>query len=338
MDELDSHLLPHFEAQTQATAAPGGQPLVSVLVPLYNHERYIVACLDSLVADGYQELEIVILDDGSRDESLRLALDWKERHSTVFSGNVVIASRDNRGITRTLNELIAMAHGEFIVLLASDDLLLPGGIRARLDYLQTHSEKMAVFADSVVIDKEGRCLHESALDYISRSAVNQYHGASIRSLLADDEMLSYELVFNWSVPGPGFMARREAYRILGGYDESLNVEDWDFYLRLTAHGLLGYLDRAVAAYRMHDLNSASSASSRLQQYKDLLRTATKNWPNFSGVKRFHLLALVLRFKALINRVEGHKFKAKFFHWGHKMLRWMTTRIYGFKVRNFCSPG
>lgn len=336
MSEFAASPSSQLAVQTRESLPFRGQPLVSILIPLYNHERYIAACLDSVLADGYPELEIVILDDGSRDGSLRLAGEWESLHSPLLSGRVTIASRENRGLAKTLNELIAMARGEFIALLASDDLLLPGSIQARLDYLQAHAEKMAVFGDSVVIDKDGEQLHESALDNMSGRRINRGQGVSIRNLLADDEMLSYELIFNWSVPGPGFLARSELYPLVGGYDESLKVEDWDFYLRLTARGLLGYLDRPVAAYRVHGLNSGSSTSSGLIHFKDLMRTAAKHWPDFSGVKRYHLLALVLHYKAVTDKIEGHKSKSNFFHRIYKMLRWGTTKIYSYKLRSFSS--
>jgi glycosyltransferase involved in cell wall biosynthesis len=255
-------------------------PLVSVLVPLYNHARYVRRCLDSVLEDGYPRIEIIIIDDGSKDDSAALARRWFEEQNPARIESFELISRPNKGVTRTVNELIGKARGEYLVLLASDDFLLPEGITTRLGYLRSHPDKLAVFSDCIVADDSGAKTHESGI-------ANLYKG-HVENLM-NDNLLPVELIFNWCVPGPGFMAHQTLFERVGLYDESLAVEDWDMYLRILAQGLLGFIPRPSAAYRWHGSNSVSNKAVTLKQYDSLMRTAWKNHQFFKGTLRFGML-------------------------------------------------
>lgn len=256
-------------------------PLVSIIIPLYNHAQFIVHCLNSIRNDNYPNKEIIIIDDGSKDLSASVVQEWYRTHRDSLAFGFTFKQRENRGVTKTLNELIGLAKGEFIAVLASDDYLLPGGIEARLQYLAEHPGKLAVFGDSVVVDNEGQTVHLSGISDL-------YKGCS--GYLKHDELQAIELIMNWAVPGPGFMARHELYEIVGLYDESLTVEDWDMYLRIASRRALGFISVPVAAYRYHGANSVVSAGSRLSQLESLLRTARKNLRLFSGLEFYSLLS------------------------------------------------
>lgn len=274
---------------------PASPPLVSVLVPLYNHSRYVNRCLDSVLEDGYPRVEIIIIDDGSKDDSAALAEQWFTGHDSAAIERFDLESRPNRGVTRTLNELVAKARGDYIILLASDDYLLPGGIAARLEYLRQHPDKHAVFSDCIVVDDDGTKTYDSG--------IADLNGGHIECLVRED-LLALELIFNWCVPGPGFMARRELYDQIGRYDESLTVEDWDMYLRITARGLLGFIPGPVAAYRYHGDNSIVNETSKMAQLYSLMRTAWKNNGSFRGVQRFGLLYKHFKLKQETAVVQG----------------------------------
>lgn len=260
--------------------------LVSVLIPLYNHERFISQCLDSVIKDPYPSKEIIVLNDGSTDHSLDVVQEWHSKNSDKISFNFTLKTRANKGICRTLNELVSMAQGEFIAILASDDFLLPGGIQARVDYLQEHPDKLAVFADCIVVDDSNniKC----------KSGIEEHHKGRKKYLL-NDKLCSYELVFHWCVPGPVFMARRDTYKIVGLYDETLLVEDWDYYMRLVSWNVLGFMDYPVAGYRLHDTNMTKMWS-RSDLITWPLDAITKNIDRFTGLKWLYLKANKIRKK------------------------------------------
>lgn len=259
-----------------------GKALVSVAIPLYNHERFIAQCLDSVIQDPYPNKEILVIDDGSQDNSAAEVERWRNNRGRAFRGRFEFISRENRGLTRTLNELVSMAQGDFICLVASDDYLLPNGIGVRVDYLLRSPGKMAVFADCIVVDAEGKVLFNSGLSELHKGR---------KEYLAHEVLRSYELIFRWCVPGPVFLARREVYQIVGGYDETLIVEDWDFYLRLLSHDLLGFVDALVAAYRLHGDNAIHNEALRQKFSKSMCITVSKNMKGFGGLKRVRLESL-----------------------------------------------
>ena len=256
-------------------------PLVSVIVPAFNHTVFVRDCLDSIATDGYPTIEVVIIDDGSTDGTQQEIEAWiAQRPAATRDLHVRFAEQPNAGIGTTLNRLVERARGEYVVPLASDDQLLPGGIEARIAHIGSHGCK-AVFGDCHVIDDKGERLYESGLTGLYRS--------SRRRLVGD---LAGELITNWSVPGPVLLAERLAIRELGGYDEGMLQEDWDLYLRLLSKGWLCFLDRPVAEYRLHPRNLSRMSSIRPRQLADNISTLRKAMGGFRGRNRL-LLALQL---------------------------------------------
>ena len=213
-----------------------------------------------------------------------------------------------------------MAQGEYIALLASDDFLLPGGIQARVDYLQEHTDKLAVFADCVIVDDKNNLIH--------RSGIEDHKGR--KRYLLDDNLLAYEIIFHWCVPGPVFMAKRETYNIVGMYDETLAVEDRDYYLRLVSINRLGFLDYPVAAYRIHD-KSNTIMLSQYDRIKWPLDTVLKNLNRFTGLKRFGLIPL-----KILKLGEKYSFDDKrlvgiMYRISAKLLRILVNTIYDMTI-------
>lgn len=306
---------------------PDTTPLVSVLIPLYNHARYIKRCLDSILEDGYPRIEIIIIDDGSKDDSVALAQQWYAEQEPERIIRFELKSRPNRGVTRTVNELIAKVHGDYLVFLASDDYLLPGGITARLEYLRLHPAKLAVFGDSIVVDDCGSKTHDSGI-------VGLY-GGHIEFLVRED-LLAVELIYNWCVTGPGFMAYRKLFDQIGLYDESLTVEDWDMYLRIAARGLLGFIPSPVAAYRYHGGNSVLNENMKAEQLESLMRTAWNNHRAFQGINRFGLLYKYFKLKKHISAKQGHTITALSSRVLHKLLHVLSISRYNRIIKNIYS--
>ena len=261
-------------------------PLVSVVVPLYNHEHYIKIAVESVLSQDYPNMEIIVIDDGSTDNSAAVveAIIANSRES------IRIIKKQNEGITKTLNLGIRSSRGEYICILASDDYLLPGSITCRVEFLEGNRQKLAVFGDAVVVDSNGRQVYQSAIE--------QLHNGK-KSFLKIDTLLASEIVFRWSVPGPVFMARRALYDEIGFYDENILVEDWDFYLRIACKNLLGFIDRYVAAYRIHDSNSYTTRSKQEKYLRSFVQAASKNIDNYSGLSRIRLILLKHRLNTVL---------------------------------------
>jgi glycosyltransferase involved in cell wall biosynthesis len=255
-----------------------GSPLVSIIVPLYNHARYITATLESFANEGHRNLEVIIIDDGSKDESFTVAQTWLTQHPHAFT-NVILERQENAGITKTLNRLLAHANGEFITMVASDDLLLPGGIQARLAALERRPDWLAVFGDATVINADGLETAPSALYRLNRGNTKA---------LESDHFRTQELILRWSVPGPVLLARRQTYdpiQGLGGFNESRFLEDRFFYLQLLAREALGFVEDRVAAYRMHGKNTINRPDMQSLMWNDTFISESELIDQFTGKNR-----------------------------------------------------
>jgi glycosyltransferase involved in cell wall biosynthesis len=218
-------------------------PLVSVLIPAFNHESFIKRCLDSVLEDPYPAKEIVIIDDGSTDHTAERIERWVAAHGSEIP--VEFVRRENRGIAATLNELAARSHGEFLRIGASDDYLLPGGLEAQVRYLVSHRNKGAVIGDSIVIDGEGNRLYDSGM--------SDLHGAD-KSLYDSSDGIRRAVIGHWAIGGPVTLLRKSVLETVARWTEGLRIDDWDMFLRLAARDAIGFIDVTVCAYRLHGAN------------------------------------------------------------------------------------
>ncbi|WAW85512.1 glycosyltransferase [Xanthomonas citri pv. malvacearum] len=223
-------------------------PLVSVLIPAFNHARFVQRCLDSVLEDPYPCKEIVIIDDGSRDATAEKISQWISDHAHRLPVHFV--QRENRGVAATLNELALRSRGEYLRLGASDDYLLPGGLDAQVRYLRGHPQKLAVIGDACVVDAHGQLLHASAMRDLHRVDKDLYRSES---------GIRHAVIRQWAVSGAVALLRHSALDARSRWDESLRIEDWDFFLRLVAGNALGFIDLPVCAYRLHGNNLSKTA-------------------------------------------------------------------------------
>lgn len=287
------------------------QPLVSYLVPSYNHEKFVTQTLDSLVTDNYPLKEIILIDDGSNDRSYALIEKWKLENPDV---NFKSLSRPNRGVSATLNELIDSSHGEFIRFCASDDLIIPGSTARLVRRLQV-SKKAAIFGDCTVIDQAG---HE-----IASSSIEFKHGCREEYSRA----LSRAIIGNWAIVGPSILYARKAFE-KKRFDEALTVEDWDFYLRLLAAQELSFVDETVARYRIHGTNTSitSSRETRLRNLDSQLKAAQKNIAIFSPPEKWQLLAQSWLLRAKICYLRSNFIIGVLFLIGYHLLSRMAVLL------------
>lgn len=224
-------------------------PLVSVVIPSYNHEKFVHNCLDSVLNEDYPNKEIVIINDGSRDKTAQVIKDWIEKNGDKIP--VKFINRENVGLCKTINQLLEMADGEYIVALASDDELKNNGILKRYAYLQENPGKKAVISDCIVIDDRGNIIYNSLL--------TDYSGADKKNYRTD-EGLKHEIITDFRLLGPILMAKKDVFDEVGYFDETISQEDRDFYLKLVSRNLLGFLDETVAGYRIHGHNTSRTSS------------------------------------------------------------------------------
>jgi glycosyltransferase involved in cell wall biosynthesis len=209
---------------------------------MYNHANYLAECLDSIRDEDWPRLELVLLDDGSRDDTFALAQAWAAQNRSRFE-RIWLEKQGNQGICKTLNRLIEAAQGDYLVLLASDDALLRGGIRCRVEHLEQNPGQLAVFGTVELMGDDARAL----------SRIKTSHQQLARAW-RKPQLLARSLLLNWGLAGPVPMCRRQAFDDklgVGLYDETLAYEDLDMYLRFLSRNALGFIDKPVGKYRVH---------------------------------------------------------------------------------------
>jgi glycosyltransferase involved in cell wall biosynthesis len=145
---------------------------VSILLPAYNHAGHVEQFLDSVRDEPYPNKQLLVINDGSTDTTHDVIAAWLDRHRRDIA--VEYVSRENRGISATMNEMAALADGDHLRVGASDDYLLPGGNAALAGYLSANPTKRAVFGDAIVVDEENTVIANSSLLELYRAGKANY--------------------------------------------------------------------------------------------------------------------------------------------------------------------
>jgi glycosyltransferase involved in cell wall biosynthesis len=221
-------------------------PLVSICIPSYNHAQYLPATLDSALAQTYPNVEIIVLDDGSTDDSLKIARDYETR----FPDKIKVFTHPNganRGISQTVNAAFAHSSGKYWMGLPSDDILYPEKIEKQVTFLEKNPALGFVYCYVDYIDAEGKPVP----------------GTFGKDITADEDPLRSMIRENF-IPGMAILARREAIARIGEHDANLIYSDWDFWVRLFSMYRGGFIPESLIGYRVHNYNT-SVAAPRAQQ-------------------------------------------------------------------------
>lgn len=212
-------------------------PLVSVIMPAYNSCAYIAEAIRSVLDQDYEQLELIVVDDGSTDGTPDLARRFGERVQVIEQPNSGPAAARNRGVHA--------ARGEFIAFIDSDDIWLPGKVRAQVDYLRNNPDVGVVFGRLVRWFANGEGLFESHPEFPAPAPGHPI--VAHESGWIYPEMLLDSVI--WIVSA---MVRKSLWETLGGLDESLRIgEDYDFFIRASRLCKMDELDLFVAFYRIH---------------------------------------------------------------------------------------
>lgn len=215
--------------------------ITSVLIPLFNHERFVAATLDSLLDSDCKKIELIICDDASTDRSLAIAGEWLSRHGTSFFSARLISNQTNLGITSNLNKLVDAASGEFITLLASDDLLAASAIDKQRSFLETRPAIDFVFTNCAIVDTDAKLLKSQVIsDYKAR-------------ILAFRPACLIDAMFNWSIVWARLFGRRDKFIALGRYIEEHSIEDRWSALKIMNTKRYAYLHQVALLYRFRGL-------------------------------------------------------------------------------------
>jgi glycosyltransferase involved in cell wall biosynthesis len=256
---------------------------ISVVVPCFNHERYVSECLASIDAQDHADLEIIVIDDGSTDAS------WQKisEFAPTQGHTVRRVQKRNEGAPSALNRGLALATGEVIAICNSDDCFAPGRLTAMTKELV---EKRGRFAFSAVafVDESGAELpvdHAYAMELRERQRAIATHPTVGFALLRS----------NVAISTGNFVFTRSLLAEIGHFRAYRYCHDWDYLLRALLETEPVYISRELYRYRLHSRNSfrALAASAEIEcpdllrrfmraslsdQYPNRRAPSRRNWP------------------------------------------------------------
>jgi len=204
-------------------------PAISVLMPTYNGERFLRPTIESILNQTFPNFELIIIDDGSTDNTPQILSEFKDTRLTVLT------NQQNLGIAAATNRGLAAARGEYIALQDHDDISLPHRLQTQLDFLNTHPEIALVGSAAELIDENG-------------IAYDNYREPE------NDIELKWEALFRCPIRHTSVVVRRKVICEIGGYsaDSTLNVaSDYDLLSRIVMRYGVANLDERLVRWRRH---------------------------------------------------------------------------------------
>ncbi|SKB12238.1 Glycosyltransferase involved in cell wall biogenesis [Planktothrix sp. PCC 11201] len=223
-------------------------PKISVVIPVYNGEKTIQKTIESVLKQTFKDWELIIIDDGSQDSTVKIIREIEDSRIRIFSySNAGLASSRNRGIDH--------AQGEYITFLDADDLWTPDKLEAQFQALQEHPEAAVAYSWTDYIDQSSQFLHSG------------------RQITINGDVYEHLLVNNFLENGSNPLIRKQALNQVGEFDTSLKAgEDWDMWLRLAADYQFVVVTRPQILYRV----STGSMSSQIKnQERECLKVIEK---------------------------------------------------------------
>jgi glycosyltransferase involved in cell wall biosynthesis len=199
-------------------------PLVSIVMPVFNQAQYVVEAIESVLAQDYPRIELIVLDDGSTDATPEILRNFGDRCHTESHANI--------GQAATLNKGWGMACGEILSYLSADDRLDARAVSLSIAALAARPEAVMAYGDFELIDPSSRFIR------------------SVQTMEYDYRKMAVDL---FCLPGPGVFFRRSAWAAAGPWDGTLRqIPDFEYWLRLGLQGPFVRVPQVLASYRVHD--------------------------------------------------------------------------------------
>lgn len=205
-------------------------PKVSVVIPTYNHARYVTQAVESVLSQNYDNLEVLVIDDGSTDDTAQRIEGFRNKMQYIY--------KQNGGAPNALNYGLVRATGDYICWLSADDMFLEGKIAKQVQLMEDNPQVGFCYTSFIVINGNG---------------VKQY--AVDSAFYPTRQAMVLNLIKGCFINGSSVMMRRSALEKVGFFDEGLpQAHDYELWFRLLRHYLCGFINEYLLAYRWHGEN------------------------------------------------------------------------------------
>jgi glycosyltransferase involved in cell wall biosynthesis len=244
--------------------------LLSVIIPSYNHEQFVVSTMEASAGIAVQEKEIIVIEDGSLDNSASLIREYITRNAS--SKNIRLIGRENRGLVKTLNEGLSIARGKYFYVVASDDVPIPAGISNLVNHLENDGNLQFAMGNALIMNSEYQGRFEPAYGEAHRRFFDLPYDKRRKEMFLHypQPILLQAAVFTTS-----------ALKAMGGWREDLISDDFSLFLRLFSQPKNVEMDFTyqpdvfTCFHRRHDANSSSNLE---RQFTTIVQALTQLCP------------------------------------------------------------
>lgn len=252
-------------------------PLVSVLIPAYNHENYIQETIESIINQTYPNIELIILDDGSKDKTWEKITELKPKCENRFV-KIHFETKQNEGTCITLNKLLKLSSSEFVYIIASDDLAKPQAIEKEVKFLQDNPDYALAVGDNEYVDSMGKQIFRTQKAFTSNiknakyKTVKEFLSSKLKIDFLSDDFGSYKTLYKENYIPNGYLIRKNIFETIGNFTKNAPLEDFWLMLQISKYKKMKYIDEILFSYRIHDTNTIGN-STRMRE----LTTQTRNY-------------------------------------------------------------
>ena len=216
-------------------------PLVSVVIPCYNHIAFVRECIQSVLDQDYPNKETILIDDGSSDGTADIVREFSKCE------DLCVICRKNKGLAATLNQGIKLSKGKYLVLFASDDIMMKGRISTQVRWMEKNFDHAVCSGKLIGIDECGNTSNHLNTPFESGHIF---------------ELLLFNKIY---IMAPTAMIRKSVLDEVGLYDINIKFEDFDMWCRIAQRYPFGFIDEFFAYYRTHRANIHSNLPLMLEE-------------------------------------------------------------------------
>ena len=295
--------------------------LVSVLIPAYNHEKYVQETIKSIIDQTYQNIELIIVDDGSKDSTWQKIQELKKECEKRFV-RVHFETKENEGTCKTFNRLLDLSQGEYIYFIASDDMAKPEAIETEVKFLSKHKDYALVVGDNEIIDGDGkRAYWDKDRNLIYDK--NQAKFLTFCDFLKADRLDvnfnsqnfgSYLSLAKGNYISNGYLIRKSILKKTGYFTPEAPLEDYWLMLQISKYAKLKFINKMLFSYRWHENNTIKnikkmqSIAERTIRYEKSIVANLNNKDVLKDVVEFKKYGLLASKKGMPYLFEILKYK------------------------------
>lgn len=248
--------------------------LISVLIPSYNHRNYVQETIKSVINQTYENIELIVIDDGSKDNTYKKILELKEECEKRFK-RVHFETKENEGTIATFNKLISLANGEYIYFIASDDMIADiDALKIQAEFLDRNKKYCLVVGDNQFIDSNSKvCYWDEKQNIVYNKNEAKYSTFAV--FLSSKMPFSfnsknfgrYETFYIYNYIPNGYLVRKSTFDLIPKFTYQAPLEDYFLHLQLSKYGKYKFINKILFSYRWHGANTMSDTDKVSNLYK-----------------------------------------------------------------------